>query len=62
MGKIKKVLSDDGVPLKSGLEVYAEIEVADGIMILVPITMQDNYGNAHKILRRDLGNKPVDTE
>lgn len=56
MGKIKKVLSDDGVPLKSGLEVYAEVEIANGVMILVPITMQDKYGNAHKVLRRDLDN------
>jgi len=30
-------------------------------VILVPITMQDSYNNAHKVLRRDLGNKPVPT-
>lgn len=54
----KKEISDGGVPLRSGLDVYAEIEVANGVMILVPIVVTDTFGNAHNVLRRNLGNKP----
>lgn len=54
----KQNISDRGIPLKSGLEIYVEIEVANSVMILVPITIQDKYGNAHKVYRKDLGNKP----
>lgn len=60
MAKKRQNISDRGVPLKSGLEIYAEIEVANGVMILVPITAQDKYGNAHKVYRKDLGNKPTE--
>jgi len=57
----KQQIKESGVPNQSGLEIYAEVEIANGVMILVPITMQDSYNNAHKVLRRDLGNKPVPT-
>ena len=59
MAKKRQDISDRGVPLISGLEIYVEIEVANGVMILVPITIQDRYGNAHKVYRKDLGNKPI---
>jgi hypothetical protein len=62
MAKKKKELSDDGIPLKSGLEVYAEVEIANGVMILVSITMEDENGNAHNVLRRDLDNTLTDGE
>tara|TARA_R110000787_G_scaffold281605_1_gene393025 strand:- start:110 stop:295 length:186 start_codon:yes stop_codon:yes gene_type:complete len=57
----KQQIKESGIPNQSGLEIYAEVEIANGVMILVPITMQDNYNNAHKVLRRDLGNKPIPT-
>ena len=54
--KKTKDISDGGSPNISGLEVYITVTI-DSVEYLVPIVMTDKYGNAHKILRRDIGNE-----
>ncbi len=49
-------ISNTGVPNRSGLEVYMTVTIS-GEDFLVPIVATDKYGNAHKILRRNLDNK-----
>ena len=58
----QKDITDRGIPTKSGLEIYVEVEVAEGATILVPMVATDKYGNAHKIYRKDLDNKSQDDE
>ncbi len=49
-------ISNTGVPNRSGLEVYMTVTIS-GENFLVPIVATDKYGNAHKVLRRNLDNK-----
>lgn len=49
-------ISNTGVPNRSGLEVYMTVTIS-GEDFLVPIVATDKYGNAHKVLRRNLDNK-----
>lgn len=49
-------ISNTGVPNRSGLEVYMTVTI-NGEEFLVPIVATDKYGNAHKVLRRNLDNK-----
>jgi len=49
-------ISNTGVPNRSGLEVYMTVTI-NGENFLVPIVATDKYGNAHKVLRRNLDNK-----
>lgn len=49
-------ISNTGVPNRSGLEVYMTVNIS-GEDFLVPIVATDKYGNAHKVLRRNLDNK-----
>lgn len=58
----EKEITNRGIPTKSGLEIYVEVEVANGLFVLVPMVATDKYGNAHKIYRRDLDNKIQDDE
>jgi len=54
--KTTKDISDGGSPNISGLEVFITITI-DAVEYLVPVVMTDEYGNAHKILRRNIGNE-----
>lgn len=49
-------ISNTGIPNRSGLEVYMTVTI-NGEEFLVPIVAKDKYGNAHKVLRRNLDNK-----
>lgn len=49
-------ISNTGIPNRSGLEVYMTVTI-NGEEFLVPIVATDKYGNAHKVLRRNLDNK-----
>lgn len=49
-------ISNTGIANISGLEVYMTVTI-NGEEFLVPIVATDKYGNAHKVLRRNLDNK-----
>ena len=49
-------ISNTGIANISGLEVYMTVPI-NGEEFLVPIVATDKYGNAHKVLRRNLDNK-----
>tara|TARA_R100001440_G_C2521404_1_gene118922 strand:- start:1417 stop:1596 length:180 start_codon:yes stop_codon:yes gene_type:complete len=51
MSTPKNQITNKGVPNQSGLEVYMTVTI-DSVEYLIPIVMTDNFGNAHKILRR----------
>jgi len=51
MSTPKNQITNKGVPNQSGLEVYMTVTI-DSVEYLMPIVMTDNFGNAHKILRR----------
>jgi len=53
-------ISNTGVPNRSGLEVYMTVTIS-GENFLVPIVATDKYGNAHKVLRRNLDNKVINS-
>ena len=53
-------ISNTGVPNRSGLEVYMTVTIS-GEDFLVPIVATDKYGNAHKVLRRNLDNKVINS-
>ena len=48
-------ISYTGIANISGLEVYMTVTI-NGEEFLVPIVATDKYGNAHKVLRRNLDN------
>jgi len=56
MAEEKNEITNSGVPNRSGLEVYMTITVGSD-EFLIPIVATDQYGNAHKVLRRNLDNK-----
>ena len=49
-------ISNTGIANISGIEVYMTVTI-NGEEFLVPIVATDKYGNAHKVLRRNLDNK-----
>ena len=49
-------ISNTGIANIRGLEVYMTVTI-NGEEFLVPIVATDKYGNAHKVLRRNLDNK-----
>jgi len=53
-------ISNTGVPNRSGLEVYMTVTIS-GENFLVPIVATDKYGNAHRVLRRNLDNKVINS-
>ncbi len=51
MSTPKNQISNKGIANQSGLEVYMVVTI-DSVEYLMPITMNDSFGNAHKVLRR----------
>tara|TARA_R100000654_G_scaffold62593_1_gene89661 strand:+ start:142 stop:321 length:180 start_codon:yes stop_codon:yes gene_type:complete len=51
MSTPKNQITNKGVPNQSGLEVYMTVTI-DSVQYLIPIVITDNFGNAHKVLRR----------
>jgi len=51
MSTPKNQISNKGIANQSGLEVYMIVTI-DSVEYLMPITMKDYFGNAHKVLRR----------
>jgi|TARA_B100001059_G_scaffold152132_1_gene151898 hypothetical protein len=56
MSKVKEEITNSGVPNRSGLEVYMTVTI-NSQEFLIPIVAEDKFGNAHKVLRRNLNNK-----
>jgi len=51
MSTPKNQITNKGIANESGLEVYMTVTI-NSVEYLIPITMKDNFGNAHKVLRR----------
>ena len=51
MSTPKNQITNRGIANQSGLEVYMVVTI-DSVEYLIPITMSDSFGNAHKVLRR----------
>ena len=51
MSTPKNQISNKGIANESGLEVYMTVTISS-VEYLIPITMKDTFGNAHKVLRR----------
>lgn len=51
MSTPKNQITNKGIANQSGLEVYMTVTISS-VEYLIPIVMKDNFGNAHKILRR----------
>jgi len=49
-------ITNTGIPNRSGLEVYMTVTIGSEDF-LVEIVATDKFGNAHKVLRRNLDNK-----
>ena len=56
MAEVKAQITNSGVPNRSGLEVYMTVTI-NSQEFLIPIVAEDKFGNAHKVLRRNLNNK-----
>tara|TARA_R110001606_G_scaffold118974_3_gene249806 strand:+ start:928 stop:1107 length:180 start_codon:yes stop_codon:yes gene_type:complete len=56
MAEVKGEITNSGVPNRSGLYVYITVTIS-GQDFLIPIVATDQFGNAHKVLRRNLDNK-----
>lgn len=54
--KTVKDITDGGAAKISGLEIYIVVTIGE-VECLIPVVMTDEYGNAHKILRRNIGNE-----
>jgi hypothetical protein len=56
MSTPKNQITNKGIANQSGLEVYMTITISS-VEYLIPITMSDSFGNAHKVLRRRANEK-----
>ena len=56
MSTPKNQITNKGIANQSGLEVYMTITISS-VEYLIPITMSDYFGNAHKVLRRRANEK-----
>jgi|TARA_R110000803_G_C11954895_1_gene318097 hypothetical protein len=54
-------ISNGGIANISGLKVYMTVTVGDD-EFLIPIVAEDEYGNAHQVLRRNINNVIEDDE
>jgi hypothetical protein len=55
MAEQRNQINNGGVPNISGLEVYMTVTI-NGEDFLIPIVADDDYGNAHQVLRRSVNN------
>lgn len=61
MAEQRNQISNGGVANISGLEVYMTVTI-NGDDFLIPIVAEDDYGNAHQVLRRSVNNIIEDDE
>ena len=54
-------INDGGVAAISGLTVYMTVTI-NSQEFLIPIVAEDEYGNAHEVLRRSVNNVIEDDE
>lgn len=55
MAEQRNQINNGGVPNVSGLVVYMTVTIS-GEDFLIPIVAEDDYGNAHQVLRRSVNN------
>lgn len=55
MAEQRNQINNGGVPNISGLVVYMTVTIS-GEDFLIPIVAEDDYGNAHQVLRRSVNN------
>ena len=61
MGEQVSQINNGGIANISGLKVYMTITIS-GEDFLIPIVAEDEYGNAHQVLRRSVNNIIEDDE
>jgi len=61
MAEQRNQINNGGVPNISGLVVYMTVTIS-GEDFLIPIVAEDDYGNAHQVLRRSVNNIIEDDE
>ena len=61
MAEQRNQINNGGVPNISGLIVYMTVTIS-GEDFLIPIVAEDDYGNAHQVLRRSVNNIIEDDE
>tara|TARA_R110000851_G_C12965253_1_gene554724 strand:- start:137 stop:322 length:186 start_codon:yes stop_codon:yes gene_type:complete len=61
MGLKVNQINDGGVAAISGLTVYMTVTI-NSQEFLIPIVAEDEYGNAHEVLRRSVNNVIEDDE
>jgi len=55
MAEQRNQISNGGIANISGLVVYMTVTIS-GEDFLIPIVAEDDYGNAHQVLRRSVNN------
>jgi len=61
MAEQRNQINNGGIPNISGLVVYMTVTIS-GEDFLIPIVAEDDYGNAHQVLRRSVNNIIEDDE
>lgn len=61
MAEQQNQISNGGIANISGLKVYMTVTIS-GEDFLIPIVTEDEYGNAHQVLRRSVNNIIEDDE